>query len=457
MLPIPYCPSKARVALSEFIDQRSAALPKTTRTRTLKDRTRKDGTVIPGRTEAYEVRGSVLSDGAEKTAWAFIRLALKAVLEVRRVPMLAVAVEAEPTPPPVATNSEEICRTHVRGKRVASRTVRNHLAEMKAAGIITRMQFRGRKRDYYVWINPLFLWETAGKTAETAEKPRFQNAAFSAVLPLKDTNFPPKGVHEPSQDTEIETGSVDKLVAQRVLPPAAPGQATPTGYTGLPAGLAEAAQAVKEGPGAAATLQPASNTKKAVLASVGPKTVIAQRQRNMVLEFWWVAQRELYAPLNQLFTEEQGRLACNAIYYGVYGGFRADWPLHHQELYHEQAMERLGLAAAYFARNPHKYPPMPYAEHIEGAGYFDAANTRGFVGTMKWYATHLAHRHQRALADGLKRARRELRQHAQGTAPKRQQAKTTLELYRYHEERMKKLGTSALVRFYQHFARPIAA
>ena len=100
---------------------------------------------------------------------------------------------------------------------------------------------------------------------------------------------------------------------------------------------------------------------------------------------------------------------------------------------------------------------MPYAEHVAGAGYFDEANQRGFIGTMAWYTTHLAHRQQRALADGLKRARRELRQHAQGTAPKRVQAKTTLELYRYHEQRLQKLGPQALDRFYQHFARPVVA
>ncbi|MBO2007576.1 hypothetical protein [Hymenobacter negativus] len=459
MLPIPYCPSKARIALSEYIDRRSAALPKTTRTRTLKARTLKDGTVVPARTEAYAVRGSILSDGAEKTAWAFIRLALKAVGEVRRVPLLldAASVEAEPTPPPVATNSEEICRTNVRGKRVASRTVRNHLAEMKAAGIITQMQFRGRKHDYYVWINPQFLWESGEKATETAQKSRFQAAEFSALQPPKDTNFPPKGVHEPLQATEIETGQVDKLLAQRGQTGPEAHQATPSGYTGQPARPVEAAQATKTSTGAANDAVLPSAPKNLPTTPQGPKTKLATRQRNMVFEFWWAAQKELYAPLNQLFTEEQQRLALNAIYFGVYGGFPTDWPLHQQERYHEQALERLGLAAGYFARNPGKYPPMPYAEHVEGAGYFDAANAKGFVGTMAWYTTHLAHRGQRALADGLRRARRELRQHALGTAPKRAQAKTTLELYRYHEAKMRQLGPPALERFYQHFSRPAVA
>ncbi|UOQ96638.1 hypothetical protein MUN81_15485 [Hymenobacter sp. 5317J-9] len=451
MLPTPYCPSKARIALSEYIDQRGAQLPKTWRTRRLKD-----GTV-----QQYAVRGSILSDGAEKTAWALIRLALKAVAEVRQVPLLqlgAVAADdAELAPPPVATNSEALCRTSVRGKRVAGRTVRNHLAEMQRAGIVTRTQFRGRLRDYYVWINPLFLWEAGAKPAQTAEKPCFQQAAFSALPPPTGTNFPPKGVHEPLQATEIETGQVDKCAAQRVQTPPVSTQATPSGYTGQPARPVEAAQATKPGTGRANDVVEPSEPKTPSAAPQGPKTRVAQRQRSMVLEFWWAAQRELYAPLNQSFTEEQGRLACNAIYFGVYGGFPADWPLHRQEQYHEQALERLGLAAGYFARNPHKYPPLPYAEHVAGKGYFDAENAKGFIGTMQWYATHLAHRGQRALADALRRARRELRQHALGTAPKRAQAKTTLELYRYHEAKLRQLGPQALERFYQHFARPAAA
>jgi hypothetical protein len=446
MLPIPYCPSKARVALSQFIEQRSAALPKTWRSRQLKDGVQR-----------YAVRGSVLSDGAEKTCWAILREALKTVLELRKVPLLNVAPDAEPTPPPVALNSEELCRTGMRGRRVSPRTIRNHIAEGLRAGIFLRKQFRGRQRDFYVWVNPVFLWETGEKAAEMPTQAVFEKPQNSALQPPIGTNFPPKGVHELSQVTEIETGQVDKLVNESTRPAPASSQATPTGYTGLPGQAEPAVQVAKNkaGGGAAAQSTPATPTRTA--PPEGPKTALAKRQRNMLLEFWWAAQRELYAPRQQTFTEQQARLALNAIYYGVYGGFPADWPLHQQERYHEQALERIGLAAAYFARNPEKYPPTPYAEHVAGAGYFDAANQRGFAGTRAWFATHLAHRQQRAAADGLRRARRELRQHAQGSAPKRVQAKTTLELYRYHEERMRKLGTPALERFYQHFSRPVVA
>ncbi|MBH8567547.1 hypothetical protein KB206_01530 [Microvirga sp. STS02] len=284
MLPIPYCPSKARVALSEFIDERSAALPKTWRTRK-----RKDGTV-----QQYAVRGSIISDGAEKTGWALIRLALKAVAEVRSIPLLLEAASDAPlVPPPVSTNSEALCKTTVRGKRVAGRSVRNHIGELERAGVITRKLFRGRRHDYQVWVNPEFLWETGEKPAKMAPAASFQKAAFSPVEPPLGTNFPPKGVHEPIQATEIETGNVDKLVAQRSPAGPALNQATPSGYTGQPAQPCEAAPAPKKGSGGANDVVLGSGTTAPVAVPHRPKTRLAERQRNMILEFWWAAQREL--------------------------------------------------------------------------------------------------------------------------------------------------------------------
>jgi hypothetical protein len=148
-----------------------------------------------------------------------------------------------------------------------------------------------------------------------------QNTAFSAVQPPEGTNFPPKGVHEPLQATEIETGQVDKCAAQRGQEEPGVQQAT----RGCRPTRSRPCKRRKRRRAAAppSALQP----KTAPAGPDGPKTVVAKRQRDMVLEFWWAAQRELSAPLNQLFTEEQGRLACNAIYFGVYGGFPADWPL----------------------------------------------------------------------------------------------------------------------------------
>jgi hypothetical protein len=447
MLPIPHCPSKSRITFSQFIDEQGAKLPMVVRTRTLK----KDGTV-----QHYAVRPSLISDGAEKTGWAILRLAIKAVLELRKTPLLAEAGDGA-TPPPVALNSEELCRTGVRGKRVSARTIRNHIDELLQAGILLRKQFRGRQRDYYLWVHPRFLWETPAMAEKTAPAPVFQQGQFATLSPPNGTNFPPKGVHELVKATEIETGPVDKLLP--VSMPAQPvqNQATHSGYTGLLPASEKGAPGPETTPDGANAPAIPSTSVAPVAAPERPKTRLARRQHDMALEAWWAAQRELYGPRGITFTEQQGLLALQAMYQGVYGGFPADWPLTHQERYHEQVLERIGLAAAYFARNPEKYPPMPYAEHVPGAGYFDAENQRGFIGTMQWYKTHLHHRQQRALADGLRRARRELRQHAQGTAPKKVQAKTTLELYRFHEERMRQLGPNALERFYQHFSRPIMA
>lgn len=446
MLPNPYCPSKARICLSHYLDQQGAQLPKTLRKRTLKD-----GTV-----QHYAVRGRLVSDGAEKTLWALIRLAIKEALELRKTPMLAESADAA-TPPPVAVNSEELARTSVRGLRVSGRTIRNHIAEGLQAGILLRKKFRGRQHDYYVWVNPRFLWEMPQEAEKTTLAADFQATGNGGATLPPGTNFPPKGVHEPDKATEIETGLVDKLPTVSTLTQPIQHQATHSGYTGLlPAG--EKAAPGPQTPLDAPNVPPTPSAPTAPPASApGPKTRLARRQHDMVREAWWAFQREVYGPRHMRFSEEQGRLALNAAYFGIYGGFPADWPLRYQERYHEQVLERIGLVAAYFARNPEKYPPMPYAEHVPGKGYFDKENERGFIGTMKWYQTHLMHRQQRALADALRRARRELRQHALGMAAKKVQAKTTLELFRFHEQRLRQLGPQALERFYQHFSRPVVA
>jgi hypothetical protein len=150
MLPNPYCPSKARICLSYYLDQQSAQLPKTLRKRTLKD-----GTV-----QHYAVRGRLVSDGAEKTLWALIRLAIKQALELRKTPLLAESADAA-TPPPVAVNSEELARTSVRGLRVSGRTIRNHIAEGLQAGHSAAQEIsRSAARLLRVGQPPLSLGNT---------------------------------------------------------------------------------------------------------------------------------------------------------------------------------------------------------------------------------------------------------------------------------------------------------
>lgn len=444
MLPAPFTYSKSRLALSQHLEARSAALPPTTRTRTLK----KTGAV-----QEYEVRASIISDGAEKTGWALVRAALATVAQVRQVPALAGDYDAA-TPPPLSTNSEALCRAQNRGRRVSARTVRNHLAELEAAGVITKRKFRGRRHDFQVWINPEFLWNTAGKAAEAPVSGFQKSTAYDAITPVSGTNFPPKEVHELLATEEIETGPVDKLLG---VPAQAAGQATPSGYAGLPAKPGTPARGQKKAAGGAAAPAPAPTPPAAQAPASGPKSALAQRQADMCRELWWAAQREIYGPADRRFTDEQSRKALKAIWYGVYGGFADDFHRIKWERYHEQALERIGLAAGYFRRNPEKYAPTPWAEHTPGTGYFDSANERGFQGTLAWYTTHLAHRLNRASAEGLRRARRELRQHTQGTAPKRVQAKTYLDLFRYHEDKFRRMGEQALNRFYQHFSRPVVA
>lgn len=192
----------------------------------------------------------------------------------------------------------------------------------------------------------------------------------------------------------------------------------------------------------------------------GQKKHLPEWQQEMVRDFWAIAWRDLYHPRGQNFTPDEQRKALNAIYLGVYNGFGEHWeqlPPHAQKRYHDVALERLGLAAAYFRRNLHKYPPLPWAEYLPGAGYFDAENARGFVKTWEWHEQQRVHRMQRATAEGLRKARRVFTQHCLGKAPQRYQQKSTLDLYRFFETQFKKLGQPALHRFRLYFDTPPVA
>ncbi len=120
-----------------------------------------------------------------------------------------------------------------------------------------------------------------------------------------------------------------------------------------------------------------------------------------------------------------------------------DW-----EKFYEDKIECLDLAAAYYRKHPDKHPPLPFAEFVPGAGYFDWENTRGFRKTHDWLISRLAWREQQRQEEALRKARRELKAHAAGAAPKRQQEKGLLQVFREHEARIRSYGPNALERFY---------
>lgn len=148
------------------------------------------------------------------------------------------------------------------------------------------------------------------------------------------------------------------------------------------------------------------------------------------------------------------RKALEAMWYGTYHGFGkrltpAEW-----QRYHDQVLQRIDLAAAYFARHDNKFATNSFAEFMKGSGYFDAENARGFSGTEAWLARQEANNRQRNISRALLKARQQLKAHRLGMAPKRTQALTNVQLFRYHEAKIRAFGPDALQRYYDQVANP---
>ena len=442
MLPLPYTPTRANGLLAKFLKMRKAKLPPQLRTR-----------VVRGRTETYQVQPKALSDGAQATARVLLFWALDAVEQVRQVSALQAADPSQPPlPPPVATNAESLAKF----RQVSARAIRDHLTELLRVGIIARKVFRGTRSNFEVYLNPEFLWKVPQPAAQSPKKSKFEAGQSTDSTNASATNFPLISL-EKQDKKEIEIGLVEKL-----LPHEAPGDLT--GNTGpqVPPKIAPTApKSPSQGPqepksGAAAVAEkagdngPESGDKPVYNPELQARHQLEQQRLELVRATWFYAWKRLY-PSRQFDSAEQER-ALEAIWCGTYRGFTGPEDPRQWARYHDQVMERIDLAAAYFARHEDKFAPCPYAEFVAGTGYFDAENRYGFEGTAAWLRKHHASRRQRSLSDALLKARRQMKAHRLGIAPARVQAMTTLQLFRHHEAKLRAFGEQALKRFYAQVA-----
>jgi hypothetical protein len=419
LLPLPYTLRSAYGRFAQFLKRLRSQLPLQVRQRTVK-----------GQKEHYLVRPKAISDGAQATARVLLVWAIDAIEQLRRVPLLLEpATDARATPPPVATNNERLAAF----RQVSARAIRDHLRELQKIGFIARKVFRGTKANFEVYLAAEFVWNTA----PAAQKGPKQAKIAALATPGPATKVPLSVSLEKQDKEEIEIGLVEKLGT----PSAPSGAGALTGNTGPQAGAKPAPtspaaprQATKEPAGGAAAAQ------------------LQAERLALVVQAWHYAWKRIYPSRN--FDEAEQHKALQAMWYGVYRGFGPQLTAGEWQRYHEQVLQRLDLAAAYFERYPNKFAPSPFAEFVVGTGYFDAENQRGFVGTEAWLARQEANNRQRNITRALLLARRALKAHRLGIAPKRTQALTTIQLFRYHEAKLQAYGPDALQRYYAQVARP---
>lgn len=389
----------------------------------------------------------IVTNGALVTGEVLLKLALTNARRVVGTPLLwstVVATDAAmPELPPVYTSGRELSQK----RRVTDRTIRTHIAELKACGFITRYKFRGREHPFCVWINPDFVFEMALEAPKTAKNQTLEPAKNS----LNDKNFPSKEVLvEELESLKCDISDVEKLVIPSRATATEQNWNPLTGIAGPQPGSMPGAEGQKSGAGGAGAARRTRFYQEAEAAGTGARTAEARRYVEM---FWTYAKALIYKKFT--FTSEAERQAKNAIWYGVFSGFvgsePADWLAWMPGL-----QRRVELAADWLARNPSKFAPLPYAEVVAGRGYFDADNQKGFAGTLGWWRKEQARLGEGAMERALVEAVTEMAQRKvlDAGAPRRYQASKRArrmqltELHRYHHTKLRRLGgDEALLRF----------
>ncbi len=388
----------------------------------------------------------VCTNGAMLTGVELLKMHLAGARRLAGTPALWDAVvmtdAGVPELPPVFTSGRELAEK----RRVSERTTRNHLRELKACGFITRTKFRGTNAEFCLWINPDFAWETALAAPKTTK----MQASEPAATEGQGKNLPLTEVLEALEAQKSEISGVEKLLRHEYPGEPAETGSPLTGSAGSPSGCQPSAQAAKSGAGAAGEARWVKFRDKARARALAPEKAAALAT---VEAFWSYAKATVYKKV--VFTPEAERLAKNAIWQGVFHGFQVGEPAQWQQ-WLKPLLRRLELAADWLARNPSRFAPLPYAEVLDGAGYFDATNQRGFAGTLKWWQAEQAKTRQGALERALDEAVAEMGQRKvlDAGAPRRYQAskrarqKSLPELHRYHHTKLRRLGgDEALVRF----------
>ena len=443
MLPLPLTLAKARRLWHQDFEAQCDALPLQLRCRTHRAKVDADGRVVQAaRTERYYVQPKAAPATAKNLCSDLILLSIRALERQNRegLDLGPAGADGKPPVPSISVN----CKMLAQRCSMSARSVRTHLDLLLKLGAITAKAWHGTRADFELWINPKYLWQTPENAVDSAE-----NALhIGAILQGEATKFPLSVAFETPETRKLETSPGEKLLPHEASAgPAGEGLATLTGNTG-PQADPEPAPATPETAAPGPRREPRAHArKKALAAPTPPPTGPTRAQKQFVMSLWAYARPRLYA--DRAFDEAQHAKAQNALWYGVFGGFRAALSEREWGLYHQQALERVDLVVDWLKRHPGRYLPAPYAELVQGRGYFDRANAQGFIATEAWLAQKMLRRHEYHVATTLRRAGAELRGWRLKTASRRVLALTASQLYHKHLKKVQALrDPAALDKFY---------
>ena len=392
-------------------------------------------------------RPKALCDGAKTTGVLLIQRAREQAIRMLANPLhrdqfTSSDGEKLPDVPPIEVNGKEL--SEKRG--LTDRALRNHLVQLKQVGIIVKRKFRGTRASFHVWMNPELVWGLPQKPSETA-KESAHNRAISIANGMK---VPDTEVLETLLETpEIEITDGDKLITKSTVK-------LDTGNPLLESEARNGRSCRRKKNGAGSAVRP---SKSEPIEEVVQDKVLLKKME-LVVEFWEHAKALLYP--GQKWTIEQERMAKNAIWTGVFNNFynpaKIDWYSNQLAFLH-----RLYMVRKHLQSHPEGYIPLPYGQYKPGAGYFDAANKNGFVGTAAWLKKENKRKQSLIVDRALRIAISEVDQHKLLTRTPDIKLKThervrsfsLLQLIKYHEGVLKRLGSAkALDHLYKKVAKP---
>ena len=334
--------------------------------------------------EAAEKNSDKLRTGAVMTAKELIRIYGISLLKANGYQEVK-----EENLPTLQTNNKQLAKL----VKCSSRTIQRHILKLQAAGIITNKTFHGSNSNFEVLINPKILLvkqklnvDKVKKEFREAIEQAKQNEAKSRVLEFQKTNCPDTysgnlnkndnniiiAVHN-SEQFEI-TGNNYKRSSLPLTTEIDTGYSTGnmTGNTGEIVKDPFKEQKKIEEKNCKEAGEIVSRVDKLDERNLAPDPTRGNSLTLYVNLFWMTARNLLYK--NVFLTEHQVEIAKQLIQ-----KLYEPAPTEKLSNVHQHYIDRIALVEKYVKKDPaNRYVPLPYI-------YFDTNNSKGFVGTKKWY------------------------------------------------------------------------
>ena len=183
---------------------------------------------------------------------------------------------------------------------------------------------------------------------------------------------------------------------------------------------------------------PVRGSEKKKRSSAGAGSATAIFLMPMVYRFWAYVALRLYA--GRTFSEAKTQKIVQVLYENYFRNDRGYTEMQYQAVY-DQYVERVEIAARYFARRTQLYVPDPeYYFGLSSRDDYERLREFKFYKTAEFLL-------KKRVQDELHRIRRDVLQHRKGQGPHRD--KSLLQLYQIHENRIRALnyGPSAMKQF----------